>query len=100
MTEQAVITVNATIMMGTCVYWFRSVGDAERQQVLLTASREGVQVGRGYLTDIPDQWITDARRAHHELAGNPGADMSGWATHVHRGPPNGPLVPVQEVSRG
>lgn len=100
MTDQAVITVNTTIMQGTCVRWYRDVGQAANHRPVLSASREGVAVHAQYLTSIPETWVAAAKRAHQQLARDRQADMSRWATHVNRGPSNGPLVPVQEASRG
>lgn len=101
MTDQAVITVNATIMQGPCVRWYRSVGDAENNRPALSASREGVAVHATYLTDVPDAWVADAKRAHGQLRRAPRADMTSWATHERRevlGARSGPLDPVKKES--
>lgn len=99
MSEQAVITVNTTIMQGTCVRWYSSAGDAETNRPVLSASREGVTVHARYLTDVPEAWVQDAKRAHGQLRRAPRADMTGWATHERRevlGARGGPLDPVKK----
>jgi hypothetical protein len=101
MSEQAVITVTTTIMQGTCVRWFRDVGAAANQRPVLSASREGVAVHATYLTDVPDAWVADAKRAHGQLRRAPRADMTSWATHERRevlGARSGPLDPVKKES--
>lgn len=97
---EAVITVKATIMSGTVVRWYRTVGDAEHQQPVLSASREGVAVHASYLTQIPELWVLDAKRAFEQLHQDRNADMSSWATHQPRkvsGFRSGPLDPVERA---
>lgn len=99
MTDQPVITVTATIMSGTVVRWYRSVGQAEHQRPVLSASRDGVAVHADYLTSIPELWVLDAKRAYEQLHADRDADMSGWATHERRevlGVRSGPLDPVKK----
>jgi len=95
-TDQPVITVTSTIMDGTVVRWFESLGAAENMRPALSASRRGVAVHAEFLTDIPVQWVEHATQVHRALAVDPGADASGLATHRRRGL-SGPL---EEVPRG
>lgn len=96
MPDQPVITVNTTVMDGQVVRWHRSVSDATIYRPVISASRQGVAVHAEYLTDVPDEWVAAAREAYAELKANRGADLRSLATHVHRGPSNGPLVPVED----
>lgn len=96
MPEQPVITVSATLMDGQVVRWHRSVSDATIHRPVISASRNGVAVHAEYLTDVPDEWVSAAREAHATLKRNRSADLRSLATHVNRGPSNGPLVPVED----
>ena len=89
-----VITVTPTVMDGAVVRWYRSLHAAQHHRPTLSASRDGVTVHARFLTDIPDQWIDAAKRAHRTLADVHGADLDYLATHRHRGVLNGPLEPV------
>lgn len=91
-----VITVTATLMDGQVVRWHRSVDDASIHRSVLSASRSRVGVSAEDLTDVPDEWIAAARAAHTELKTNRSADLRRLATHVNRGPSNGPLVPITD----
>lgn len=98
MTDKPVITVTATIMDGAVVRWHRSQSAAEYCTPTVTASRNGVMVPNGYVTDVPPEWMQAAMQAHETLRRAPGADMKHLATHRHNIVANGPLVPVEEVA--
>ena len=100
MTDKPVITVTATIMDGTVVRWYRAFGDAQTRRPFLSASRNGVKVHEGYLHEIPDEVLQVAQEAYGKLRRTPGADLSELATHINKGPLNGPLVPVEEATDG
>lgn len=99
MTDKPVITVTATIMSGAVVRWHQTLSAAENHRPVLSASREGVMTHNDvYLNEIPPDWIAAATQAYETLRRNPRADVRHLATHVNRGPSNGPLVPVEEVA--
>lgn len=90
-----VCTVTPTIMDGTVVRWYRSEIAAEMHRVMVSASRNGVQVGE-HLTngEVPVEVMDRANAAHEMLIASSDADLSGWATH-RRGPRLGSeLVPI------
>lgn len=88
-----VVTVAVTRSHGQIIRWFWDLAAAEHPaSALLTASQRGVTV-TGYLTDLPPGWVDAAVRAHATLKADPKADLSMMATHVNRGPSNGPLIP-------
>lgn len=93
-----VVTVTATIMDGTVVRWHRSLSAAECHAPTVTASRNGVMVPNGYVTDVPPEWMQAATQAYEKLRRAPRADMKHLATHRHNIVANGPLVPVEEVA--
>jgi hypothetical protein len=92
-----IITVKTTIMDGTVVRWYRRLDDANIHRPVLSASRNGVRVHDVYLHEIPDEVLSVAQDAYAVLRRDPHADVHHLATHVNRGPTNGPLVPVEEV---
>jgi hypothetical protein len=94
--NEPVITVTATLMDGQVVRWYRSVEDATIHRSVLSASRSRVGVSVEDLTDVSDEWIAAARAAHAELKASRSADLRRLATHGHRGPSNGPLVPASD----
>jgi len=94
-----IVTVTAT-MDGTVVRWHRTLADAQTYRPALTASRNGVMAPYGYVTDVPPEWMQAAVQAYETLRRDPKADVKHLATHVNRGPANGPLVPVEEADRG
>ena len=88
-----VVTVANTRSHGQVVRWFRDLPAAHYPaSAPLTADARGVAVS-GYLTDLPPGWVEAAVRAHDTLKANPAADLTMMATHVNRGPSNGPLLP-------
>ena len=92
------VTVTATIMSGTVVRWHRNLTSAELHRPMLSASREGVMTHNDvYLNEIPPHWMAAAMEAYELLRRDPRADVRHLATHVHRGPSNGPLVPIEEA---
>jgi hypothetical protein len=94
-----IVTVTATVMDGTAVRWYRGMSAAEMHRPVLSASRRGVKVYDGvYLNEVPPEWIAAAMQAYETLRGDPRADVKHLATHVNKGPSNGPLVPVEEVA--
>ncbi|MEU8362322.1 hypothetical protein AB0C27_40520 [Nonomuraea sp. NPDC048882] len=100
MTDKPVITVTPTIMDGTVVRWHRSLSAAECHAPTVTASRHGVMVPNGYVTEVPPEWLQAAMGAYETLRRNRDADMKHLATHRHNIVANGPLVPVEEADRG
>ncbi|MGP3917683.1 hypothetical protein [Nonomuraea sp. 10N515B] len=91
-----IVTVNTTIMDGTVVRWFRSLDAAQTQRQVMSASRHGVRV-EVYLHEIPGEALRAANGAYETLRRDRNADVRHLATHVNRGPSNGPLVPVGEA---
>lgn len=96
MSESPVITVTVTVMDGTVVRWFRDLNAAENMRAAVSASRNGVSIHAEYLTDVPKLWVDAALEAYGELKVNRDVNLSGMATHRHRGAMNGPLVPVEK----
>ena len=76
-----VITVTPTVMDGQVVRWYRSETAAENACEVLSASRNGV-MARGYLTEIPDEWIAAAKDVYETLRSNRDADARHLATHT------------------
>lgn len=98
-TDAPVVTVTTTIIDGTVVRWYRTVGQAENRRPVLSASRRGVRVHAEYLTDLPPAWIDAAKAAHKRLSGSPDADVNDLATHRQRmvhGTRSGPLEPISK----
>ncbi|MGI5286642.1 hypothetical protein ACQEVF_25340 [Nonomuraea polychroma] len=90
-----IVTVNK-IMDETVVRWFRSLDAAQNQRHVMSASRHGVRV-EVYLHEIPAEAQRTAHGAYETLRRDRNADVTHLATHVNRGPSNGPLVPIEEV---
>ena len=84
-----VVTVTPTIMSGTVVRWYPSLEAAERNDPVVSASRNACLADG----DVPEEWADAARQAHTRLAVDPDADMSYLATH-HRRTLVGRLVPI------
>jgi hypothetical protein len=97
--DDPVITVTPTVRDGVVVRWHRSLGHAQTHRPVVSASRRGVAVHAEYITDVPVGWMVAATQAYEALLNDRRADLSYLATHVNRGPSNGPLVPVEEASR-
>lgn len=92
-----IVTVAKAAVDGTIVRWHTCLDAARIYQPAMTASRHGVRV-EAYLHEIPAEQLRAAQRAYDALRADRNADMSHLATHVNRGPSNGPLVPVEEAS--
>ncbi|WP_084965258.1 hypothetical protein [Thermoactinospora rubra] len=93
-----IVLVTPAVMDGTVVRWYRSLAAAETHRPILSASRRGVQTHNDvYLHEIPTQVMQAANAAYETLRRDPDADLKHLATHRHRGPSNGPLVPVEEA---
>jgi len=84
-----IVIVTPTILDGQVVRWYASEEAAQYGQEILSASRRGVQV-EGFLHDVPDDVLTQARDAHRVLAA--GGDVGHLATH--RKERFGDLVPI------
>jgi hypothetical protein len=101
-----IVIITPTIMDGTVVRWYRPVEvtgiDAEPTFIageeLVSASRNGVMV-RGYLDQIGDQVLADARQACKALRADRDADLSHLATHRRRAMFSDDLVAVGAVSQ-
>jgi hypothetical protein len=102
-----IVIITPTIMDGTVVRWYRPVevtgiDTAEPTFIageeLVSASRNGVRV-RGYLDQIGDQVLADARQAYEALRADSDADLSHLATHRRRAMFSDDLVPVGAVSQ-
>ncbi|MGW6502968.1 hypothetical protein [Nonomuraea angiospora] len=91
-----IVTVN-TFSNETMVRWFRSLEAAQTQRHVMSATRHGVRV-EVYLHEIPAEALRAAQNAYEVLRRDRNADVNYLATHVNRGPANGPLVPVEEAS--
>jgi len=92
-----IVTVTSTIMDGTVVRWYRTLPDAQIHRPILSVSRAGVRVHDVYLHEVPDEALAIAQDAWAVLRRDPRHDVRYLATHVNRGPSNGPLVPVEEA---
>lgn len=94
-----IVTVTSTVMDGTVVRWHRSLQAAEHHRPILSASRNGVQTHNDvYLHEIPAEVLRTANDAYEKLRRDRAADVRHLATHVNRGPSNGPLIPIEEAS--
>jgi hypothetical protein len=89
--HRAVVVSRTTIMDGTVVSWFATLGAAEQGREVLSASRNGVMIhGDTYLHTIPGSWLDQAEEAHAALClGEPVA----YLVHYRRLPKLG-LVPT------
>lgn len=97
-----VCTVTPTIQDGTVVRWYRSEIAAETGKVMISASRNGVEIGQ-HLTNgqVPTDVLAKAEEAHAVLAGGGSSDqLVDWATHRRERTFGGPLVPVSEDGDG
>jgi hypothetical protein len=90
-----IITVTPTLTDGAIVRWHTCLSAAQIYQPVMTASRHGVRV-ETYLHEIPAEVLRAAQRAYEALRHDRNADVTHLATHRHKGPSNGPLVPVDE----
>ncbi|MFB4273032.1 hypothetical protein [Nonomuraea sp. GTA35] len=94
-----IVTVTKAARDGSVVRWHTCLAAAETFRPVMTADRHGVRVN-AYLHEIPAEALRAAEQAYETLRRDREADVSHLATHVHRGPSNGPLVPVEEADRG
>jgi hypothetical protein len=91
-TPPVVTIFENTIGGGPAVRWHRTLDDARQMRAVVVASRQGVSIP-GYLTDVPDEWVSAARAAHRAIRDS--ADVSHLATHRSRFEGGGgPLDPV------
>lgn len=97
--EPAVVLVATIRDVGTVVRCFRDVWSAERNHTVLSVSHLGISI-HGYLNEIPDKWLADARAAYDALVVDKFADLAELATHTNSKVSNGPLVPISGGSSG
>ncbi len=81
-----VVTVTPTIMDGLVVRWYRDLDAAQAGGAIASmasASRNGVLV-HGYLHEVPERVLAEARRAHRLLSERRDADDEVRAMATHR----------------
>jgi hypothetical protein len=93
--SDVVCTVTPTIQHGTVVRWYRSEIAAEQRMVMVSASRNGVEVGEHLMNgEVPSAVMADAAKVWVALQADKDADMSGWATHRRERTLGGSLVRI------
>lgn len=99
--SELVCTVTPTIQHGTVVRWYRSENAAEQRMVMVSASRNGVEVGEHLMNgEVPSAVMADAAKVWVTLQADKNADMSGWATHRRKQTFGGGLVRVDRAEGG
>jgi hypothetical protein len=96
-----VCTVTPTIQDGTVVRWYRSEIAAETNRPMVSASRNGVEVGEHLVNgEVPSAVMADAAKVWVALQADKGADVSGWATHRREQVFGGGLVRIERIEGG